>query len=428
MTPKRFVLHVGMFALLGCSSAETVPSSSAGQGGSGSASTTNSVTASATSTSSGGGLHDRLFVGTGEYSATPDWHGILRFEDAFGADPMTPDATIPMKQTTDAAGTKLLFEHSFFVHEGRDEMYVSTLFTNSANKECMPCDPMDPTQPGSIAVLQNISTVDGPQTVARHIFGGDDPVNDKTGLVQPHGVWVDVSHDELYVANTFGKNILVFADAAHANGNTPPTRTIYNPGLGTPVFVFVDEVNDWLFVASMPSPPEAPEPQIAIFRDASTLNGNIGPHLQLHGPNTRIGAGNNQTTHNVWYDRDTQLMFVGHHTNEVLIFDMKDVDFQAKPPVHLDLAPRVIDVSTSDADVAQWSVYGLFYVPEVDRLYVATGFAMGGPQAGTPPNAVLVFDGVSSPSVMGRAEPTQRIHWGNGDTYFPPQPLWVTRH
>lgn len=266
MMRSSLVSLLGMLALVGCSSAETVPGTGGGQGGAGSSSdasssTTISTTSSGSSTGSSSGPKDRLFVGTGEYSATPDWHGVLRFEDALaGADPMTPDATIPMKQTTDAAGTKLLFEHSFFVHEGRDEMYVSTLFTNSANKECMPCDPMDPSQPGSIAVLTNISTIDGPQTVSRHIFGGDDPASDKTGLVQPHGVWVDVSHDELYVANTFGKNILVFADAAHVDGNTPPSRTIFNPGLGTPVFVFVDEVNDWLFVASMPSPPEAPEP------------------------------------------------------------------------------------------------------------------------------------------------------------------------
>src|SRR5262249_18491724 len=135
---------------------------------------------------------------------------------------------------------------------------------------------------------------------------------------------------------------------------------------------------------------------------------------------------NNQTTHNVWFDRKSGLLFVAHHTNEVLIFDLSGVDL-ASPPAEIDLAPRVLDASSSDAEIPHTSVYGLFYVPEADRLYVSVGYANMGPKPGTPPNGVFVYEGVSDPAVTGRAAPARKIGWSSSNKYFPPQPLWVTR-
>lgn len=372
-------------------------------------------------------FRERLWIGTGEYSAAPNWHAVLRFEDADNAAVTgagDPDATMPVKQMVDKDGIPLLFAHGIYVHEGRDELWMSSLFTNPDGVVCMMCNPEDPSQPGSVGVIAQASKANGPQTLSRHLFGGA-PQNDMTQLVQPHGLWIDEPRDILYVASTFGRKVLAFDGSATLDGNTPPSRIIDPPDLGTPVFVFIDAEADRMFVASMSSP-QAPAPAIVVMNHASTRSGNAPPDLLIRGPMTRLSAGNNQTTHNVWFDRKTKLLFAAHHTNEVLIFDLSGVDLDS-PPGELDLAPRVIDASSSDAEIPHTNVYGISYVSASDRLYVSVGYANMGPKMGTPPNGVFVYDGVSDASVSGRAPPSRTIGWSNGDVYFPPQPLWVTR-
>jgi len=78
-----------------------------------------------------------------------------------------------------------------------------------------------------------------------------------TGLADPHGVWIDTSHSEIYVAN-YGHlpqrapqmpSITVYDRLA--NGDTPPKRTIQGTRthLGMPIKVFVDDKNNELVVA-----------------------------------------------------------------------------------------------------------------------------------------------------------------------------------
>lgn len=367
--------------------------------------------------------HEQLFVATGEYSASPSWHAVLRFDEAEAADAVvTPAATVPLKASTDAAGTKLLFGHGMYLWQSRNEMFVSTLFTNSANAECAQCMPTTPS--GSIAVLNNITTADGAQTVVRHIFGGHG-AGDVTGVHQPHGLWIDEPRDLLYVANTFGHTLLVFANASAATGNVAPARTLTSAKLGSPANVFLDQPADRLFVASIATGGQANKPAILIYNRASTRDGADDPDVRIIGTATRLAEGNNQTTHNVWYDPTSKLMFVGHHTNEILIYDLAGVDLDPAAPTDLELVPRVIQVNENDGDVASWSVYGLAYVAAHDRLYVSTGATMGGPKPGAPPNAIKVYDGVSQTAASGRVAPTRVIGWSNGTTYFPPQPLWV---
>src|SRR6266436_4674555 len=79
-----------------------------------------------------------------------------------------------------------------------------------------------------------------------------------TGLADPHGVWIDTSHSEIYVAN-YGHlpqrapqmpSITVYDRLA--NGDTPPKRTIQGTRthLGMPIKVFVDDKNNELVVAN----------------------------------------------------------------------------------------------------------------------------------------------------------------------------------
>ncbi|KAF0166837.1 MAG: hypothetical protein FD160_4051, partial [Caulobacteraceae bacterium] len=134
-------------------------------------------------------------------------------------------------------------------------------------------------------------------------------------------VWLDEGRDLVYVANTFGRSILVWEDAATVDGDTPPARVIEHDRIGSPVFVFVEPARDLLFVAVMAMDRRVAEPSIAVYARASTRSGYVEPDVVIAGPSTRIDAGNNQTTHNVWYDDARHLLIVGHHTNEVRAYD-----------------------------------------------------------------------------------------------------------
>lgn len=375
---------------------------------------------------------ERIYIGTGEYSAMQDWHAILRFDDSTSINTLmtgtaiTPDATVNVQASHDDDGVMLNFAHTFFVDEERDEIYLGSLFTTLDNHDCS--GPQEVC--GSIAVISSASSMDGPQTLSRHLFGDDTQIN------QPHGIWLDTTRDILYAANTFSLNILVWDNASTIDGNLAPDRVITYSNMGAPVHVFVDSDADRLFVAGMNGGTGA-DPSIMIFNNASTLDGEQAPSVRIVGNNTRLTSGNNQTTHNSWYDSDTKLLFVGHHTNEMLIYDLSNVDLAPSSSTEQNLTPRVLQVNelADNSDQYQWSIYGFFYLASQDRLYIsasyqANGTAMnsGPPQAGSPEQAIKIYDGVSDSSVSGITIPTREIWWDNGDQYYPAQPIWVQEY
>lgn len=390
--------------------------------------TSSTSTASSASSSS---IRERLFLGTGEYDPASLWDAVLRFDDSgsIAGSAATPDGTVPVKQVTSAgSGMSLNFAHSIFYDRSRDELYLASLFTNG----------VPPAPSGSIGVLANASSANGASVMVRHIFGPSIPFN------KPHGVWVDTTRDILYAANTFAENILVWDHASGVDGDIPPDRIITYSGsfMGKPVNVFVEPVSDLMFVATMQSTAIAGGmggPAIFVFKNASSLQGDRTPDVRIYGGTTRIDAGNNQTTHNVWYDATTGLMFVGHHTNEVLIFDLSGVNLAPAivPTDYTALAPRVLQINQNadNSDQYDWSCYGLFYLAEQDRLYVSAGHTQGGtattsgpPGTGLTDHAVRVYDGVSASSVSGVYPPTRNIFWSSVTTYYPPQPLWIDRY
>ncbi|MBI3071406.1 MAG: hypothetical protein HYY84_04680 [Deltaproteobacteria bacterium] len=406
------------------------------------------------------GGRERLYVGTGEYSSTSTtWHAILRFDDAQSINTndagVTPSATIPVQQIVDSTGVPLNFAHTLYVAESRNEMYIGALFTTGDGGKTKPDSgmPLDPTDVvGSIGVLANASSANGGQTLARHLFGPATLIN------QPHGVWVDESRDLLYAANTFSKNILVWTTASTATGNLAPARNITHNKLGNPVFVFVDSATDRLFVACMNTTLDAGTPSrgaIVVYNNASVVNGFTEPSFRIAGDNTGIDRPNNTTTHNVWYDATRKLLIVGHHTFEVLFFDLGGIDMAPTTSTDYNITPRVLQTneSANGSDIYHWSTYGLFYMADKDRLFVANGYnpggtstGSGGPQSGSPKNVVRVYDGISDAGLWanaglwvdagtttdaGRAiriSPTRTIYWSSGATYYPPQPMWVTRY
>lgn len=423
---------------------------------------------------------ERLFTVTGEYHDGEYWDAVLRFENAQDIDsetdgPSTPDGTVPVKSDpigsgiVDPNGIQLNFVHTLYVWD--DVLYLGSLFTNGDNfagdgSGGPKMNNMN-FEIGSVGVLENASTLDGPQTMARHVFdpSADGMTMTTTQIHQPHGIWIDEGRDILYIANSFSQKILVFDHPSTTafDGNIAPDRVIEHPDLGSPIHVFVDETNDRLFVAAVnvrdtagsgrvsalvkgsnaggigepgtlgscnPSPPA-----LVIFNNASTADGVLQPDVRIVGDDTRLCDGNNQTTHNIWYDESSQKIFASHHTNEFLIYDASAIDLNPTAATDYNVTPeRFLQIhdQTDDSDLPNWSIYGFYYLASKDRLYVAAGYSSCAtttstcvPDAGTPDNAIKVYDGVGLSHFNGQVNPTRVIHWTNGDDYYSPQGTWV---
>lgn len=394
-------------------------------------------------------LHERLYVATGEYSISDTWDAVMRFEGAEDINSdvdgtVTPDAELPVKQMTSAGGLTQNFEHGVYLSDERDTLFLSMLFTDSdypgIDTECSvyldpattPIECQTSERNGSIAIIDGISSVaSGAVTLNRHIEGGN------TQLQQPHGVWVDETREMIYAANTFGSSILVFNDAfdSTTDGDIAPDRVITSPGMDAPVFVFINEEEDRMFVANM----GGSGPAIYIFNNASGLNGAVSPDTRIiddtpfdasDTDTTRLTMGNNQTTHNVLYDTAHDQIIVAHHTNEVIIYDVSSWDLDTgMGDIEPDAADvRYLQINETASDENGWSAYGIFYLPTKDRLYVSCGYSAGGPPSGSPPSEIKVFDDVSDPAFSGMMTPERTIQWSSGATYYPPQGLWVTEY
>lgn len=379
--------------------------------------------------------HERIYLGTGEYDPRSNWDGLLRFDAAENYNSIpgdvqyTPDGTIPFKQSYINDTTHLNFGHGLYFHESKDRMYVATIFTNSDNVLTSNSD----TAVGAIAIYDNVSTANGAVNPTRFIFGPN------TGLEQPHGCWLDETRDILYVANTFGANILCFHNASTISGDVAPDRIIQHDSLGLPLNFFVDTIIDRIFVCAMPAmghhspgdPPSKLKSQIAIYNNASTVDGSVEPPVRITGDNTRMMM-INQTVHNVWFNAQENLMAVGHHTNELLLFDMDKFDWEPATPTKFDLTPRVIRVDdpTLGYDSTDVNLYGFYWDLEEDVIYCSVGVDNhnGGPINSCPPEAIKIFSNISDSTVSGVLAPDRTIYWSNCSTYYPPQPIWVQKY
>ena len=366
---------------------------------------------------------EHLIIGTGEYAPSSNWHALLQFDRAdtmhstAGNIQYNPSSTIPIRQCVDN-GVNLNFAHGFYHRSSSDELYVATIFTNAANILTTNPD----TAVGSIAVFDDIRTLNGAQVPSRHIFG------DSTQLKQPHGCWVDESRDLLYVANTFGESVLIFHQANSVNGNKVPNQVI--PISGRPVYVYVDEQTDRLFVAVMPNGMPGVDPKVEIFNNASMLNGAVAPNIRISGSNTRFNIGN-MTTHNVWFRADKQMLAVGHHTNELLLFDLSTLNWSSAPTQNYNLSPKVVYVVDTALGIHpnDINLYGFYWDVEFDRMYCSVGIDNpgGGPMPGSPPSSIKIFDNISDPLTVGVVTASREIMWGNANTYYPPQPIWLIK-
>ena len=116
-------------------------------------------------------------------------------------------------------------------------------------------------------------TADGDKAPLRRIFG------DSTGLNGPQGIAVDDAHDEVFVANAGNNSVTVYARTA--KGNTSPLRTISgaSTSLAEPNSIAV--AGNEIFVANRSND--------AITIYSRTANGNIPPLRIISGPSTGLG-------------------------------------------------------------------------------------------------------------------------------------------
>jgi len=101
-----------------------------------------------------------------------------------------------------------------------------------------------------------------------------------TGFNSPETVFADTVNNELYVADFFGQAIRVFP--LNANGNVAPTRTLIqgpNSGLLQPRDMIVDTVHNELIVVSV-------NDSIRVF--SRTASGDAVPLRVISGANTRL--------------------------------------------------------------------------------------------------------------------------------------------
>ncbi|HYG53297.1 MAG TPA: T9SS type A sorting domain-containing protein [Flavobacteriales bacterium] len=373
---------------------------------------------------------ERIYLGTGEYSPGSTWDAIIRldttenFDSEPGAIQYSPEGTVPLKSSYIGGTTFLNFGHGLYYDESNDRMFVATIFTNLNNYITENSD----TAVGAIAIFDNMSTLDGGTTPTRYIFGPS------TQLKQPHGCWLDESRDMLYVSNTFGENILVFNNASTISGDVAPDRVIAHDSLGCPVYIFIDSLVDRMFVCAMPAmggPPTSLESQVAIYNNASTQTGSVEPLIRITGDNTRLML-INQTVHNAWFNPTKQLLAVGHHTNELLMFDLTSVSWSTVSPLKYDLIPRIIRVDDPSLgyDSVDVNLYGFYWDLATDRMFCSVGVDNpgGGPTTTCPPESIKIFSNVSDSTVSGVTTPDRVIYWSNCSTYFPPQPIWLHKY
>ena len=180
---------------------------------------------------------------------------ILRFDNAFTANgDASPAATISGAATT-------LNSPSFMTLDAAaDRLYVAN------------------TGDLSVVIFDGVSTKTGIVNIAptRTIAGV------ATGLLQPTDVALDKSRDMLYVADDIDIFVFNSASSAATTGNVPFTRDI-SPGF-TVSAIFLDATNNRLYVADQAAD------AIAIFDNASTLNGPVKPNRVVQGTATHLAV------------------------------------------------------------------------------------------------------------------------------------------
>lgn len=237
--------------------------------------------------------------------------------------------TVPSR-TIAGATTTLNGPSALFLDLFHDRLYVANTGANA------------------VVVFNNVSTASGDVAPTRTLAGVG------TTLNAPHGVFVDVTRDKLYVSNGDGK-ILVFNSASDVAGSIPPGATLSGglTMLSDPSGIFVDALSDRLYVANSGAD------TVLVFNAASRASGDVGPSRTISGPVSKLNQ-----PRAVFIDIGTDRLYVANAGgDEILVFNNAGVINGAVAPdrsielpagttpygVFVDVTPMVVG-STADLD------------------------------------------------------------------------------
>jgi 6-phosphogluconolactonase (cycloisomerase 2 family) len=231
---------------------------------------------------------------------------------------------------------------------------------------------------------------------------------DRTQLNWPAAMKLNPDNGDLYVANDIGGSVLVFSNAAKAQGNVAPVRVIKGPKtkLRNPTGVFLDLKHQEVWVSNLGSASAAAFPLMA--------NGDVAPLRMIRSAPEGTKSLNFGRTASVTYDQNREQFLVPNCVNHPQIAAFTRLSTENTPYV------RSIEGQKS---LLGRTMHDLAYDPVHDEIVVTSPLAQ----------AILVFRG----SANGEEAPIRVIqgpHTGiyglgatgkvgidatNGDIYLP---------
>jgi len=147
-----------------------------------------------------------------------------------------------------------------------------------------------------------------------------------TGLSRPQGIFLDNVNNEIFVANTENNTITVYENDRTKEGNIdiPPKRTIRGDmtKLSSPVSVFLDTVNNEIFVANF----SFDDGSVTVYENDRTKIGdvNIPPLRTIAGKTTKL-----LVPSGIFVDTGNNEIYVADFNGEsrvgnILVFDRRD--------------------------------------------------------------------------------------------------------
>lgn len=170
----------------------------------------------------------------------------------------------------------------------------------------------------SMAVFNNASAATGNVVPDRAILDAAAPP------ASPSGVFADIVNDRLYLASSGDNSILVLDHASTLQNSPPPVRRSISGAsttLNNPNGIFVDVANDQLYVSNAgASGPGANS--ILVFDNASTINSPVSPNRTISGLNNPNGVSVDTTRDPDIATIGTGILYVANTgANSILVFN-----------------------------------------------------------------------------------------------------------
>ena len=239
---------------------------------------------------------------------------------------------------------------------------------------------------GTPAMLSynNADSVTGGAAPNRTVSGATTTFNGLRGLA------IDLARDQLYVANSGGNAITIYANARAANGNTAPSRTVGGAAttLNAPSGLYFDVAGDRLYVANTGAN------AVAVYDNAGAIDGNVAPTRSL------TTSGTLTAPSRLAVDTTRNLLYVVNGDGRILVYAAAATASGAVAPVRIWSNGELVGAS------------GVYVDPVGDRAYVSN----------TGSNSILIFDGAST--ATGAVPPTRSLV-GVGTNLNQPRDLFV---